>query len=83
MIAKENPQVPAVKSTDVVQLWKRCSNNNSFQNLATSFVTNSPPQLLKGGILADDMGLGKTLQIISLVLSQGLQDGPTLIVAPV
>ncbi|KAK8059716.1 hypothetical protein PG996_009646 [Apiospora saccharicola] len=61
MIAKENPQVPAVKSTDVVQLWKRCSNNNSFQNLATSFVTNSPPQLLKGG----------------------LQDGPTLIVAPV
>ncbi|KAK8051405.1 SNF2 family N-terminal domain-containing protein [Apiospora rasikravindrae] len=83
MIAKENPQVPAVKSTDVVQLWKRCSDNYSFQNLATSFKTNSPPQLLKGGILADDMGLGKTLQIISLILSQGLQDGPTLIVAPV
>ncbi|KAK7927740.1 hypothetical protein PG985_004738 [Apiospora marii] len=83
MVTKENPQLPAVKSTDVVQLWKRCSNSNSFQNLATSFVTNSPPQLLKGGILADDMGLGKTLQIISLILSQGLQDGPTLIVAPV
>ncbi|KAK8011253.1 hypothetical protein PG990_010218 [Apiospora arundinis] len=83
MVGKENPQVPAVKSTDVVQLWKRCANNTSFQNLATSFVTNSPPQLLKGGILADDMGLGKTLQIISLILSQGLQNGPTLIVAPV
>lgn len=82
MTAKETPQLPAVNSQDIVQLWKR-QGHARFINLASSFSTSSPPTLFSGGILADDMGLGKTLQIISLILAQGLQNGPTLIVAPV
>ncbi len=38
-----------------------------------------------GACLADDMGLGKTIQLIALLLyerSQGHEDGPTLIFAP-
>ncbi|KAI0521262.1 SNF2 family N-terminal domain-containing protein [Xylaria bambusicola] len=81
MRAKENPQLPAPDSTDVVQLWKR-TNGGNFQNLASGHVTNARPRLLSGGILTDDMGLGKTLQTISLVMSEGFEEGPTLIVAP-
>lgn len=82
MVAKEHPQLPAVNSDQVVQLWKR-GRAGRFQNLATSIVLNTQPNLISGGILADDMGLGKTVQIISLILSQGATDGPTLIIAPV
>ncbi|KAI0132209.1 helicase-like protein [Xylariales sp. AK1849] len=82
MIARESPQLPAVNSEDAVQLWKR-RGKTQFINLASSFVSSSQPRLISGGVLADDMGLGKTLQIISLVLAQGLKSGPTLIVAPV
>lgn len=81
MRAKENPQLPAVGSDTIIQLWKR-RGSTSFMNLASSFATSSPPCLISGGILADDMGLGKTLQIISLIISEGLGNGPTLIVAP-
>lgn len=37
-----------------------------------------------GGILADDMGLGKTLQVISLILSAGEENGrqPSMVVVP-
>lgn len=82
MVAKENPQLPAVNSDQVVQLWKR-GRAGRFQNLATSIVLNTQPNLVSGGILADDMGLGKTVQIISLILSQSATGGPTLIIAPV
>ncbi|KAI1470954.1 SNF2 family N-terminal domain-containing protein [Daldinia caldariorum] len=82
MIAKENPQLPATGSKEVVQLWKRHSSGN-FLNLVSNHITNTPPQLVSGGVLADDMGLGKTLQVISLIMSSGFSDGPTLIVAPV
>ncbi|MDP2097581.1 MAG: DEAD/DEAH box helicase, partial [Methylobacter sp.] len=37
------------------------------------------------GCLADDMGLGKTMQVISVLVlerEQGLQPGPTLLIAP-
>ncbi|KAI0419289.1 hypothetical protein F5X98DRAFT_335720 [Xylaria grammica] len=81
MTAKENPQLPAPGSSDVVQLWKRVDGGN-FQNLASGHVTNQRPHLLSGGILTDEMGLGKTLQTISLIMSDGFQNGPTLIVAP-
>lgn len=82
MTAKENVKLPPVGSKEVVQLWQR-KTSTSYLNLASCYATSSPPQLLLGGILADDMGLGKTLQIISLILSDGLENGPTLIVAPV
>ncbi|KAF7536696.1 hypothetical protein G7054_g4308 [Neopestalotiopsis clavispora] len=82
MTAKENVKLPAVGSDEVVQLWQR-KGATSFLNLASCFATSSPPQLISGGILADDMGLGKTLQVISLIMSEGLKSGPTLIVAPV
>ncbi|KAK5635315.1 hypothetical protein RRF57_011027 [Xylaria bambusicola] len=81
MRAKENPQFPPLESTDVVQLWKRIAGGN-FRNLASGHVTNTRPRLLSGGILTDDMGLGKTLQTISLIMSEGFEEGPTLIVAP-
>lgn len=81
MQAKEKPQLPAPGSSDVVQLWKRIAGGN-FQNLASGHVTNTRPRLLSGGILTDEMGLGKTLQIISLIMSDGFENGPTLIVAP-
>lgn len=81
MRAKENPQLPAPDSSDVVQLWKRYPGGN-FQNLASGHVTNTRPRLLSGGILTDDMGLGKTLQTISLIMSDGFEEGPTLIIAP-
>ncbi|KAK1771295.1 RAD5-like protein, partial [Phialemonium atrogriseum] len=79
LMAKENPQLPAVGS-ESVQLWKRDARGR-YINLASSFTVQQTPSLLSGGILADDMGLGKTLQIISLILAAG--PGSTLIVAPV
>ncbi|RFU31148.1 hypothetical protein B7463_g5154, partial [Scytalidium lignicola] len=82
LLDKENPILPEVGSKDVVQLWKRPANRpNAFQNIATQFITATPPVLAPGGILADDMGLGKTLQVISLILQGGA--GTTLILAPV
>ncbi|CZS99922.1 related to helicase-like transcription factor [Rhynchosporium graminicola] len=82
MLEKENPSLPAAKSEDVVQLWKRHSQRpNAFQNIATQYVTSEAPKLARGGILADDMGLGKTLQVISTILEGG--PGSTLIIAPV
>jgi SWI/SNF-related matrix-associated actin-dependent regulator of chromatin subfamily A3 len=82
MLEKENPVLPGIGSTDIVQLWKRSpGRNNAFQNIATQFQTMTPPVLARGGILADDMGLGKTLQVISVILEGG--PGPTLILAPV
>ncbi|KAI0204912.1 SNF2 family N-terminal domain-containing protein [Astrocystis sublimbata] len=80
MVSKEDPQLPAPDSKDVVQLWKRAGNN--YQNLASGHITNTRPRLLSGGILTDEMGLGKTLQIISLIMTDGFKKGPTLIVAP-
>lgn len=82
MTAKENVKLPPVGSKEVVQLWQRKS-ATVYMNLASSFATSTPPHLISGGILADDMGLGKTVQIISLIVSEGLENGPTLIVAPV
>ncbi|ORY65041.1 SNF2 family N-terminal domain-containing protein [Pseudomassariella vexata] len=82
MAAREKPQLPAPNSDNSVQLWKR-SSATRYTNLATGFISTSAPSLISGGILADDMGLGKTLQIISLVLAEGTDGGPTLIVAPV
>lgn len=35
-----------------------------------------------GAILADDMGLGKTLQTLAVILRDGAEAGPTLVVAP-
>ncbi|KAH8167868.1 hypothetical protein CIB48_g381 [Xylaria polymorpha] len=55
---------------------------HQLQNLASGHVTNQRPRLLLGGILTDEMGLGKTLQTISLIMSDGFKNGPTLIVAP-
>ncbi|KAI0011614.1 SNF2 family N-terminal domain-containing protein [Xylariaceae sp. FL0662B] len=81
MATKENPQLPAPGSGDIVQLWKRDKRGNFF-NLASSHTTHTRPKLLSGGVLADDMGLGKTLQVISLILTSGFGEGPTLIVAP-
>jgi SWI/SNF-related matrix-associated actin-dependent regulator of chromatin subfamily A3 len=82
LLEKERPALPAVGSTDVVQLWKRSAErSNAFTNIATQYSTATPPVLAKGGILADDMGLGKTLQVISLILEGS--PGTTLIVAPV
>ncbi|KAJ6444437.1 SNF2 family domain-containing protein [Purpureocillium lavendulum] len=80
MMSKEHPELPERGSEKLVQLWKK-TNQGMFWNLASGFVTQSPPKLCSGGILADDMGLGKTLQIISLILAGG--PGSTLIVAPV
>lgn len=86
MIAKESPNLPAVGSQDVSQLWKR--KGNLFTNIATNFSTSQAPQLASGGILADDMGLGKTIQVISLILANSQQKSAdcsktTLIVSPV
>ncbi|TRX89349.1 hypothetical protein FHL15_009786 [Xylaria flabelliformis] len=55
---------------------------HQLQNLASGHITSTRPRLLSGGILTDEMGLGKTLQTISLIMSDGFQNGPTLIVAP-
>lgn len=81
MESKENPQLPAPGTNDVVQLWKRVDGGN-FQNLASGHITNQRPRLLSGGILTDEMGLGKTLQTISLIMNGGFENGPTLIIAP-
>ena len=90
---RENPQVPAPGSTDVVQLWKRSERNGTlFTNIATNYSTKKPPELASGGILADDMGLGKTLEVIALIVADMESTGyaraesqskATLIVAPV
>jgi len=90
MLDKEDPQLPAQGSKDIVQLWQRHPTmRNAFTNLATCFsITN--PELASGGILADDMGLGKTIQMISLIIADrtlkrkiaGACDS-TLILAPV
>ena len=83
LMEKEKPQLPAVGSTDVVQLWKRDPKDSRlFTHIATNFSTREPPVLSSGGILADDMGLGKTLEMISLMVSDVRAIGPTLIVAP-
>ncbi|KAG6039818.1 hypothetical protein E4U41_002064 [Claviceps citrina] len=80
MTLKENPALPTKELENIVQLWKQNSRGN-YCNVATDYISASPPQLFSGGILADDMGLGKTVQIISLILTGG--SGTTLIVAPV
>ncbi|PHH64817.1 hypothetical protein CDD81_3883 [Ophiocordyceps australis] len=80
MTSKENPTAPKRGSDDITQLWKQ-TENGTFCNIGSGYVSQNAPQLASGGILADDMGLGKTLQVISLILTGG--PGPTLIVAPV
>ena len=80
MARKENPKLPEKNAVGLVQLWKH-TNQGLYWNLASGFVSQSPPELCSGGILADDMGLGKTLQVISLILTGG--PGSTLIIAPV
>lgn len=80
MTLKENPKHPEKNAEGLVQLWRHTS-RGLYWNLASGFVSQSPPKLSSGGILADDMGLGKTLQIISLILAGG--PGSTLIIAPV
>lgn len=84
LLAQEDPKLPSVSSKDTVQMWKRNSRDPSlFTNIATNFSIKQPvPTLASGGILADDMGLGKTLEMISLVVSDPLGKGPTLIVSP-
>lgn len=83
LLQKENPELPAVGSADVVQLWKRSPNDSGlFTNIATNFSTRAAPVLSSGGILADDMGLGKTLEMIALMVSDVKAVGPTLIIAP-
>ena len=71
LLEKENPQLPAAGSNDVVQLWKRKAGyTKSFTNIATNFsIKDKEPVLASGGILADDMGLGKTLQMIALIVA--------------
>ncbi|KAI1490786.1 RAD5-like protein [Biscogniauxia mediterranea] len=81
LTSKESPQLPPPGSKEVIQLWKRDSRGN-FQNLVSGHVAKDRPALLSGGLLCDDMGLGKTLQVISLILTSGFQEGPTLIIAP-
>ncbi|KAG6087948.1 hypothetical protein E4U30_003054 [Claviceps sp. LM220 group G6] len=80
MTLKESPVLPTKELANVVQLWKQDHKGN-YWNAATNYVSQKPPELFSGGILADDMGLGKTLQIISLIMAGG--PGTTLIVAPV
>lgn len=80
MTRKEDPPLPTKESNNVVQLW-RLDSRGLYWNVASDFVSSSPPRLFSGGILADDMGLGKTLQVISLILTGG--PGATLIVSPV
>lgn len=84
LLDQENPRLPAIKSGDVVQLWKRAEHDESlFTNIATNFSTVQEPQLASGGILADDMGLGKTLEMIALIVADTRKSGaPTLIMAP-
>ncbi|RYC65063.1 hypothetical protein CHU98_g1159 [Xylaria longipes] len=74
-------QPHAIKSNLLFHQLQRTAGGN-FQNLASSHITNQRPRLLSGGILTDEMGLGKTLQTISLIMSDGFKNGPTLIVAP-
>lgn len=54
LLEKENPQLPPLGSTDVVQLWKRSSwDPKMFTNIATNFsMKNQLPVLASGGILA-------------------------------
>jgi SWI/SNF-related matrix-associated actin-dependent regulator of chromatin subfamily A3 len=81
MREKEKPELPGPGDSKAVQLWKRFE-GGAYQNIATNAVlTDRPPTLVSGGILADDMGLGKTLEMISLILTAP-GSGPTLIVAP-
>lgn len=84
LLAQEDPQLPPVGNNEPVQMWKRNSRDSRlFTNIATNFsIKNTEPTLASGGILADDMGLGKTLEMISLIVSDPLEKGPTLIVAP-
>lgn len=85
LLAQEDPKLPPVgNSKDTVQMWKRNSRDSRlFTNIATNFsIKNQEPTLASGGILADDMGLGKTLEMISLIVSDPLRKGPTLIVSP-
>ena len=88
LLQKENPQLPAAGSSDVVQLWKRSPRDlRIFTNVATNFsLKGTEPKLASGGILADDMGLGKTLEMIALMVADphasGLPSHATLIVAP-
>lgn len=84
LLEHENPQLPPVGSTDPVQLWKRDHLDPTIiTNMATNYsIKGVPSPLASGGILADDMGLGKTLEMISLMVSDPLGTGPTLIVSP-
>ena len=84
LLDQENPQLPATRSGDVVQLWKRSPQNQAlFTNIATNFSTMETPVLASGGILADDMGLGKTLEMIALMVADKRKTKtPTLIMAP-
>ncbi|KAL9020661.1 MAG: hypothetical protein Q9185_002109 [Variospora sp. 1 TL-2023] len=84
LLAQEDPRLPPVGSQDSIQMWKRNARDSTlFTNIATNFsIKNTEPTLASGGILADDMGLGKTLEMISLIVSDPVGQGPTLIVSP-
>ena len=66
MMTKEKARLPPAGSDEIVQLWQR-NGSAKYRNLATCYITSTPPKLISGGILADDMGLGKTLQTLSLL----------------
>lgn len=57
LLEKEKPQLPPLKSKEVVQLWKRSSlDPEVFTNIATNFsLKGQLPTLASGGILAASM----------------------------
>lgn len=49
MLEKEHPVLPAVGSTDIVQLWKR--ERGKFRNIASQHTSDTPPVLARGMFL--------------------------------
>ncbi|XP_045179859.2 helicase-like transcription factor isoform X2 [Mercenaria mercenaria] len=67
MIKREN-------SATLPPFWQE--RNGRYFNTVLNFTSNTRPESVRGGILADDMGLGKTLEMITLIVTNFVDNNP-------
>ncbi|XP_048240657.1 helicase-like transcription factor isoform X3 [Haliotis rufescens] len=74
MMTRENEE-------NLPPFWEETPSGH-YSNILLNHTTYERPPSIRGGILADDMGLGKTLEIISLILTNFVDNRPLALPVP-